>query len=213
MTTAAVATPYHPAASSRAPFPFAARMAALAAALLIAASFLFPLWSMGMLAPQYPEQLHFNVYAYKFAGGNNPDLNDVAEINTLNHYIGMKELNEPDFPELKLLPAAFGLAFLLLLVVAARGSFGLMALGTGILALAGMGGLGSAYHKLYLYGHNLEPDAPIKMAGFTPPLLGTNHLANFTTTGSFGVGGYLLMVAGLCLLVGLFLARSGKAAA
>ena len=55
--------------------------------LLLIPSYLFPLWTLTMFAPQYPEGLRMGIYSYKLEGGNNGQ--DVKEINVLNHYIGM----------------------------------------------------------------------------------------------------------------------------
>lgn len=181
-----------------------ARLATIAAIVLIALSFLFPLWALHLRAPQYPETLNLYVYAYKFDGSHNPALNDLEEINTLNHYIGMAEIHESEFAELKVLPLALGGVALLLLAGVLLNAPWIVAVGTSLLALTGFAGLGSAYMRLYSYGHHLSPDAPLKVAPFTPPLLGTNRLVNFMTTGMFGIGGFMLMLAGGLLLYGLW---------
>ncbi len=182
-----------------------------AAAALVLLSFLFPLWILHLTAPQYPETLNLNVYAYKFAGSDNPVIDDIQEINTLNHYIGMAEIHERDFPELRILPVALVACAALLGLAAALRTGWLLVLGTALLAVTGVGGLGSAYFKLYTYGHNLDPSAPLKVPGFTPPLLGTNKLVNFMTTGMFGLGGYMLILSGVLLLTAIYLWRRQEA--
>jgi copper chaperone NosL len=177
----------------------------LVAALLIGLSFLFPLWTLHLTAPQYPETLNLNVYAYKLEGSANPLINDIQEINTLNHYIGMAEIYASNFPELRLIPIALAVTVLLLIVAAALSSWELLAAATAALALTGVGGIASAYLKLYTYGHNLDPNAPLKVPGFTPPLLGSNKLVNFMTHGMFGIGGFMLIVAGVLLLAALYI--------
>ena len=68
----------------------------------------------------------------------------------------------------------------------------------------------------YDYGHNLAPDAPIKVPGmaYQPPLIGHKQLLNFTATSWPDLGAIL---AGLAFLVGavaLWLAwRAPRAAA
>jgi hypothetical protein len=185
------------------------RLAAVAAAVLLAASFLFPLWQMRMVAPQYPDGLVLQVYATKLVGGASDYVDDLAEINTLNHYIGMAELYGENFPELKVLPLGIGLAALLALL-GATGRRGFIWAGLGVLGVVGTGGFASAFYRLYQYGHNLDPSAPVKVAPFTPVFLGTNQLANFTTTGSLGVGSYLLLAGALIGAVAL-LVRSRRA--
>ena len=40
---------------------------------------------------------------------------------------------------------------------------------------------GRFVYQLYLYGHDLSPEAPVKIKPFTPVILGTKDVANFTT--------------------------------
>lgn len=186
-----------------------ARMGVALAVLLIALSFAFPLWSMKMVAPQYPDALYFNVHAYKFSGSARPEINDIEEINTLNHYIGMAELEEQDFPELKVLPISFAGVMLLLLLAALKRSKWMLGGTLLVFGATGISGLASAYGRLYQYGHALSPDAPVKIDPFTPVMLGSNQLANFVTTGYFNVGAVLLIIAGL-VLVGCLVHRPAK---
>lgn len=212
MKSIALPAAFHAPPRGRMPLSPLARLVALVAVALIALSFMFPLWTLHLKAPQYPETLNLHVYAYKFAGSGNPMLDDLAEINTLNHYIGMQELHEADFRELDLLPPALAVSGLAIAGAAALLAPGLLAAGTGLLAVTGLVGLGSAYLKLYSYGHSLDPAAPIKIDGFTPPLLGSNTLVNFETIGMFGPGGLMLVAAGGLLLFALWHSwRSAKA--
>ncbi len=59
----------------------------VAAALLLLVSIFLPYWKMTLLAPQYPGGLHVMAYVNELTG-------DVAEIDGLNHYIGMRPLDE-----------------------------------------------------------------------------------------------------------------------
>jgi hypothetical protein len=179
------------------------RLAVAAAAILVLVSFAFPLWYLHLKAPQYPETLNLYVYAYKFEGSGNPALDDIAEINTLNHYIGMKEIHEEDFSELIWMPLALGLSCLLLGVAAVSAVPLALISSVILLSLTGVSGLGSAYFRLYQYAHNLDPDAPMKVPSFTPPLLGSNKLVNFMTYGYFGLGGYMLILAWLLAVIAL----------
>ncbi len=179
------------------------RLATAAAAILVLASFAFPLWYLHLKAPQYPETLNLYVYAYKFEGSGNPAIDDIAEINTLNHYIGMKEIHEEDFSELSWMPLALGFACILLAVAALFASPWALISSVIVLSFTGVSGLASAYYRLYQYGHNLDPDAPMKVPSFTPPLLGSNKLVNFMTYGYFGIGGYMLILAWLLSVVAL----------
>jgi len=63
---------------------------------------------------------------------------------------------------------------------------------------------GRFIYKLYVYGHDLSPDAPVKVEPFMPAVLGTKEIGNFTTHAYPGAGAYLfgtfvLGVAGLAL--------------
>jgi hypothetical protein len=58
--------------------------------------------------------------------------------------------------------------------------------------------------KLYTYGHDLDPRAPIDMEPFMPAILGTKQVGNFATQGYPMAGTFLLSlfiagVAGLAL--------------
>ena len=98
------------------------RLMLLLAAVLTAAIYLFPLWTLTMFAPQYPDGLRLDIYSYKLEGGNNGQ--DVKEINLLNHYIGMKDLAEQDFTEFKWMPFVVGALGLLFLRAAVHGTVG-----------------------------------------------------------------------------------------
>ena len=56
-------------------------------ALCLILTFLFPLWYIDLEAPQYPEGIGLDIWINKITGHNPHDL---ANINGLNHYIGMK---------------------------------------------------------------------------------------------------------------------------
>ena len=63
----------------------------------IVAVLFIPMWRIELNAPQYPEGLCLKIHANDIKG-------DVAIINGLNHYIGMKTLHTADFPEFTILP-------------------------------------------------------------------------------------------------------------
>jgi hypothetical protein len=66
---------------------------------------------------------------------------------------------------------------------------------------------------MYSYGHQLSPDAPIKVPPFTPPVLGHQHIANFDVYSTPGVGTVLLVAFALGLVTLLVLtARRGPLA-
>ncbi|MFQ5679492.1 MAG: hypothetical protein ACE5HP_08530, partial [Gemmatimonadota bacterium] len=53
------------------------------------------------------------------------------------------------------------------------------------------------HNWLAQYGQNLSPDAPVHLDPFTPRLLGTTQVGNFTVTSLPSAGALLMMLAGL----------------
>ena len=153
-------------------------------------SFLFPLWRISMKAPQYPNGLSMDIYSYQLIGGN--DGHDIQEINTLNHYIGMHTIDRAALSDLDWLPFAFGALALLALRVALVGNVrSLIDLVIITTYVAGFG-MFRFYYKMYVFGHELDPKAPVKVAPFMPALLGSKQIANFTTHAGPQAGTYLV---------------------
>lgn len=153
------------------------RLLLVVAAIAVAAATFLPLWRIRLVAPQYQEGLALQIYAHKLVGGNGGQ--DLVEINTLNHYIGMHPLQQADFVEMKWMPFAFGIFSLLALRGAVLGRMiGLIDLGVLFLYFTAFS-LGNFWYRLYSYGHNLDPHAPMHMAPFTPVLVGSQRIANF----------------------------------
>jgi hypothetical protein len=58
---------------------------------------------------------------------------------------------------------------------------------------------------MHTFGHQLSPEAPIKVAPFTPPVFGHQHIANFDVysypgPGTYLLGAYALILAGVMIL-------------
>jgi hypothetical protein len=177
-------------------------------------SLTLPLWNIRMIAPQYPKGLELDIYAHTIEGGN--EGLDLDEINTLNHYIGMRKLEKVDFTDLEWIPFAIGGLALLALRVAAVGDLrSLVDLAVLTVYFGLFSGARFAF-MLYTYGHNLDPRAPIRMEPFTPAILGTKQIANFATASYPRAASYLIalfsvVVAGLTawhLLRALRIARA-----
>ena len=77
------------------------RMLLAAVSLLLATTYFFPLWHIGLTAPQYPEGLGLYIWVNQITGVKPHDLNS---INGLNHYIGMKAIEPDAIPELRFMP-------------------------------------------------------------------------------------------------------------
>lgn len=176
--------------------PVARLLLVLGLAALVAGA-LQPLWRIHLVAPQYREGLSIEMYTYKLVGGHNGQ--DLAEINTLNHYIGMKGIEPADFVEMKWIPFAIGMFVLVTLRALVIGRVGsLVDLGVMFLYFGGFS-LASFAYRLYSYGHNLNPKAPMAIEPFMPVVIGQQQIANFVQTslpmiGSMLLAGYLASV-------------------
>ena len=157
-----------------------------------------PLWRISLVAPQYAEGLTLDMYAYQIVAGNNGQ--DLAEINTLNHYIGMKPIAQADFLEMKLLPFAIGAFSLLTLRAAAVGRIISLVDLAVLFVYFGAFSLGSFVYRLYSYGHHLDPQAPMKIKPFMPVVIGSQPIANFVQT-SVPLAGTICMAAFLMFLL------------
>jgi len=175
----------------------------LLAALLLLPAYLTPLWRMTMYAPQYQEGLRLEIYSYKLEGGNEGQ--DAKEINLLNHYIGMKELTTEEFTEFKWLPFVIGALGLLLLRAVIFGTVGSTLDVTVLFVYFSLFSLWSFAYKLWSYGHNLAPTAPVKVAPFMPPMFGGRQLANFEVYSYPGTASYALGGAAAALVAALLL--------
>ena len=150
------------------------------------------------MAPQYAEGLTLDMYAYQIVAGNNGQ--DLAEINTLNHYIGMKPIAQADFLEMKVLPFAIGVFALLALRAVVVGRIVTLVDLSVLFLYFGAFSLGSFAYRLYTYGHHLDPHAPMKIAPFMPVVIGSQQIANFVQT-SLPLAGTICMTAFLVLLI------------
>jgi hypothetical protein len=163
----------------------------LLASLLLGAATLLPLWGMTLVSTQYPEGLRMVVYPSRIVG-------DLAEINALNHYIGMTPIADGFFVELRYLrPALLALAAMLVVAAALRQTRWLAAIPLAGLAALGAGGLGVMRYRLWQFGHQLDPQAAITIDPFTPPMVGLNQIAQFATYSYFSWGFFLPVAAGL----------------
>jgi len=171
-----------------------ARMLVALAALSMAVVYVQPLWHIGLQAPQYPEGLGLYIAVDKIVGEKPQDLNS---INGLNHYIGMKVISPGDIPELQYMPKIVAGLIALGLLTAALGKRRLLIGYAALLMLFSLAGLADFYKWSYDYGHNLSPEAILKIPGMTyqPPLIGSKQLLNFHATSWPATGGWVLIAA------------------
>lgn len=163
--------------------------------LLLLVVLFVPIWRIELNAPQYPEGLSMSIYANKI-GGN------IDIINGLNHYIGMKTIHDKDFIEFKIIPYCiyfFSFLFILTGIIANRKllySLFILFVSFGSIAMYDF------WKWEYQYGHDLNPDAAIKVPGmsYQPPLIGYKQLLNFGAYSIPDIGGWIFILAGLILL-------------
>ncbi|MBT8380339.1 MAG: hypothetical protein KJN64_14025 [Ignavibacteria bacterium] len=179
------------------------------ASLLLVLTFFFPLWYIDLEAPQYPEGIGLEIWLNKITG-QKP--NDLDNINGLNHYIGMKEIEPDAIPELKIMP--FILIFLILfgLTSGFTGKRVLVYVWITLFVVLAAVGLYDFYMWEYDYGHNLNPNAAIKIPGmvYQPPLIGSKMLLNFNAISMPDISFYILVLVVALAVVALFLDKKSK---
>src|SRR6185436_14217935 len=178
------------------------RVMTLAAALLLGGLYVAPLWSIRLLAPQYPEGLGMLIRLNAIDGVKE---NDLHSINALNHSIGMRPIEASAIPELRWMPWIVAGLIVTGVLVALLGRRRLLAAWVASFAALGVAGLYDFWRWGYEYGHNLDAEAIITVPGMTyqPPLIGTKQLLNFTATSWPDVGGVLAGIAFLLALAAL----------
>ena len=194
------------------PLGFGSRLMILLAGFAVLLAFFFPLWSMTFTSNQYRDGLVLDIYAHRLEGGKTANRDDLREINSLNHYIGMRPLLESDFGEFVWIPFVIGALMLLALRALIIGKMSNLVDVFVLFTYFGLFSLWSFYNRLYTYGHNLDPTAAIKVQPFTPPLFGTKVIANFTVSSFPENASYALAAFGLFLLIAIFLSRKPASA-
>jgi hypothetical protein len=119
----------------------------------------------------------------------------------------MRPLVEEDFTEFKWIPFVVGGAFLLALRVIVLGRMSKLVDLVVLFTYFGLFSLWSFYHKLYLYGHELEPTAAVTVEPFTPPLFGSQTLANFEVQSFPDVGSFAMGMMPLFLIAAIWFSR------
>lgn len=183
----------------------------IAAALLIVQSLSKPYWNMHLDAVQYEYRggLDILVYVDRMTG-KDPEFDELRELNSLNHYIGMRKLD--DAAEFERSIAEFSVyAFVVLLALAAVGLF-INWRGRKFVWLLTLPPLsfpfvflGDLYYWLRDSGQNLDKTAPLSSSihPFTPPILGEGKVGQFETIASLDTGWYMIFAATVCIVVAL----------
>ncbi len=171
------------------------------AALFLLISIFFPYWRIRLYAPQYPGGLVAKVYVNRVEG-------DVREIDGLNHYIGMRPLEEAAQLERSL--SIILIAAMTLLVAGAiyvhspwAAVLSLPALLYPLIFLADL------YYWLWQFGTNLDPKAPLSSSvkPFVPPLLGEGQVGQFRVVAIWDIGLWLAILASILIVFGLYYHR------
>jgi copper chaperone NosL len=141
--------------------------------------YFFPLWKITLYAPQYPQGIRMYIWIHKITGD---DAYTLQNINILNHYVGMKDIDPHAVPELHYFPYVLAGIILLGLIAWLMKKRWLYLSWALLYTLAGTVAIYDFYRWEYDYGHHLDPKAPIKVPGmaYQPPLIGLKHLLNFT---------------------------------
>ncbi|WP_299334591.1 hypothetical protein [uncultured Psychroserpens sp.] len=164
--------------------------------------FVFPLWSIELEAPQYPNGIGMNIHLDGLQGREKHDLQN---IDGLNHYIGMRKLPKADeMWEFSTFPKVIGAMAVLGIVI------GLISLFKSIspkwflawlvlMVILGVLGMYDFNNWMVDYGTNLDPKAIMKMTdadgnplSYKPPLFGTRHILNFVAHSYPSTGAYMM---------------------
>lgn len=185
--------------------PWIRPAAAAVAVGLAALASVLPVWIAQLFAPQYPKGLWLRAYGTGIEG-------DVREINGLNHYIGMRPLAADSIPELALWPLAIASAMVFALVASVSrgwpGRFAMLGLWAIPIAI-----LADIQRWLYVFGHELDRDAALRVAPFTPLAIGPTKVWNFQIMGWPGAAIVALLGAALIVTLARRLPRRGGARA
>lgn len=173
----------------------------LVARVLLLVSLFLPYWHMELQAPQYPDGLHMTAYLNSLTG-------DVAEIDGLNHYIGMRSLYEAAEIE-RTVGVFIMIAFVVMLEFAGYIHTRWAALLVAPVVFFPVVFLVDLQLWMRHFGLNLDPNAPLSNAvkPFVPTALGKGGIGQFVTVATPGVGLILATVASLVLIAALYFHR------
>ncbi len=163
-----------------------------AAALCLAASWFLPWWSFRLFAPQYPKGLALVIHLTGVQG-------DVAEIDVINHYIGMHSLADSATLERAASHWIVGLsaAAVMGLALVANRKMNWVGFLVGLGLPAGF--VLDTTYWMYRSGHDLDPTAAINMKPFMPTGLADGKVGQFKTE-AWPALGFWVAVTGVVLL-------------
>jgi len=173
------------------------------ASVFLILTFFFPIWQINLQAPQYPEGIGLNIWINQISGQKT---NDINTLNELNHYIGMKKILPNSIKELKVMPYILIFMILFGITVGVSGKKILVKVWIGLFLILALAGMIDFYMWEYSYGHNLNPEAPIKIPGmsYQPPLLGSKQLLNIDATSLPHIGSIIIFISVLTTCIALY---------
>lgn len=180
---------------------------ALPTALLIVArcalllSLFLPYWKMKLEAPQYPGGLGITAYVNHLEG-------DIKEIDGLNHYIGMRPIEQA--AALERATSVWLIIAMVLLVEGAAFVHTRWAVLLGLPAILFPAGfLVDLRYWLSTFGQNLDPSAPLSASvkPFTPTVLGDGGIGQFRTCAGMGPGLWLAFGCSILTLAAFYFHR------
>ena len=192
------------------------------ASLSLLALFIFPLWKITLVAPQYPEPLGLNIHINKLSDGR--EFNDVNNIDLLNHYIGMHHLPskinidkgviEP-FKEFTFMPIIVILMSIMGVLFAYLGRNKLYGIWFVSLCILGLLGVYDFYSWLQKYGSDLDPNAILKMTdpqtgdlmAYNPPIFGFKQMLNFEVYSYPAPGAYFIFASLIIAGIAFYLSK------
>jgi hypothetical protein len=176
-------------------------LALMAARVLLLVSIFLPYWHMELVAPQYPDGLFLTAYVNHLDG-------DVKEIDGLNHYIGMRPLDQAAMLERSL--AIWAVIAMCLLVEGAGFVHSRWAVLLAVPAITfPIAFLVDLHFWMATFGQNLDPSAPLSSSvkPFTPTILGEGGIGQFRTYATAGLGLWLGAAASGLTVMGFFFHR------
>ncbi len=173
----------------------------LVARILLLVSLFLPYWHMELQAPQYPDGLHMTAYLNALTG-------DVAEIDGLNHYIGMRSLYEAAEIE-RTIGVFVMIGFIIMLELASYIHTRWAVLLVAPVVFFPVVFLLDLHLWMRHFGLNLDPAAPLSNAvkPFVPTALGRGGIGQFVTIATPGAGLLLAGVASAVLVAALYFHR------
>lgn len=198
------------------------RVLTLVAMALLAVAFISPIWWVSLKAPNYPPQTFPQGVRilFQFNGVKNgcelrksqeveeegEALDCVHEMNTINHYIGMKPIALGAKYELILAPYLFiGMGLMLIAFLFYSGPLWWLLALPAVLVPVGFVADYSAW--LWYYGHTLSPLGAFTVKPFMPTVFGEGKVAQFSTFSYPDYGFGLLILSSLALILAVLLRR------